>query len=120
MILDNVQIVSRMLESILDDSNSSSSAKPGKSEEKQKYEKYMRFWRLMEIIAEKGSVSRSDLVKKIFKDHPSELDMLHAANFIRYKFPSAFLPPPAVKVADSLKSKSIIGEVFIRSFIVYL
>ncbi len=49
-----------------------------------------RFWKMMEMFSENETVSRSILIRKIFKDHPLELDSYERDNIISYTLRDVF------------------------------
>lgn len=68
LIIDGVKKVQNILESIIQEAIENEKKKVSL------LEKYLRFWRMMKIFTQVNSISRADLIRNIFLEHPNELD----------------------------------------------
>eukprot|EP01080_Neovahlkampfia_damariscottae_P008491 gene8491-315_t len=68
LVIDSVKKVQDILESIIEE------AIENETKKITLLEKYLRFWRMMKIFTQVNSISRADLIRNIFLEHPGELD----------------------------------------------
>ena len=76
MVADNVHSLIRRLEKLVE------AAEANSKEDELYWSRFVRFWEMMEILVEKGFVSRTEMVAGIFVEHYSELDLYEEQNIV--------------------------------------
>src|SRR3990167_14584 len=76
MVADNVHSLIRRLEKLVE------AAEANSKEDELYWSRFIRFWEMMEALVKEGSVSRTELVTRIFMEHYSELDLYEEQNIV--------------------------------------